>query len=49
MDANTPQGPTPQDSHDAEVRVMALTGMSADAAYSFMQFHSGMRWLRRDA
>ena len=38
--------PGPQDSVDSEVRVAELTGMNADAARTFMDFHTGMRWLR---
>jgi hypothetical protein len=45
MDSPNPH-PTPQDSTDAEQRVSQLTGMSADAARTFMDFHTGMRWLR---
>jgi hypothetical protein len=39
---------SPQDSADAERHVAALTGMTLDSARTFMEFHSGMRWLRRD-
>lgn len=42
-----PLDPTPLDSPDAERRVAELTGMTAEAAKTFMDFHSGMRWLRR--
>jgi hypothetical protein len=45
MDPQPPKT-TPQDSHDAEQRVSDLTGMSSDAAKTFMDFHTGMRWLR---
>ena len=38
--------PTPQDSADAEQFVAGLTGMTADAARAYMDFHTGMRWLR---
>ena len=32
------------------VRVAGLTGMTADAAKTFLDFHTGMRWLHhRDA
>jgi hypothetical protein len=41
-----PQPSTPQDSTDAEQRVAGLTGMSPDAARTFLDFHTGMRWLR---
>ena len=49
MDTERPQTDTPQDSPDAELRLIALTGMTPDSAHTFMEFHSGMRWLRRDA
>jgi hypothetical protein len=48
MDTPNPT-PTPQDSLDAEQRVAGLTGMSADAAHAYMEFHTGMRWLRPKA
>jgi hypothetical protein len=38
--------PTPQDSTDAEQHVVALTGMSQESARTFMDFVTGMRWLR---
>jgi hypothetical protein len=38
--------PTPQDSHDAELRVSGLTGFTPDAARAYLDFHTGMRWLR---
>jgi hypothetical protein len=38
--------PTPQDSTDAEKHVAELTGMTPEAARTFMDFHTGMRWLR---
>ena len=48
MDSPTPiTDPTPQDSLDAEQHVVDLTGMSHDAARTYMDFHTGMRWLRR--
>ena len=37
-------GPDPLDNHD-EGRVVGLTGMTADAAKTFLEFHSGLRWL----
>jgi hypothetical protein len=37
-------GPTPSD----EQRIAELTGMTPDAARTFLEFHTGMRWLRRD-
>jgi hypothetical protein len=47
MDSQSPNTePTPQDSADAEQRVADLTGMSTDAARTFLGFHTGMRWLR---
>jgi hypothetical protein len=42
----TPPHDTPQDSADAEKRVAGLTGMTPEAARTFMDFHNGMRWLR---
>jgi hypothetical protein len=42
----SPQPNTPQDSEDAEKRVAGLTGMTPEAARTFMDFHTGMRWLR---
>jgi hypothetical protein len=39
--------PTPLDSADAAGRVAELTGMTADSARTFMDFHTGSRWLRR--
>jgi len=48
MDSLTPHiDPTPQDSLDAEQHVVDLTRMSADSARTYMDFHTGMRWLRR--
>jgi hypothetical protein len=43
-----PKPESPQDSPDAEQRVAKLTGMTPEAARTFMAFHTGMRWLRRD-
>ena len=40
--------PTPQDSDAAERLVAQLTGMTPESAQTFMDFVSGMRWLRRD-
>jgi hypothetical protein len=40
-------GSTPQDSAENEERISELTGMTRDAARTFLEFHSGMRWLRR--
>ena len=28
--------------------IAELTGMTADAARTYLDFHTGMRWLRRD-
>jgi len=39
-----PSCPHPLDTHD-ESRVAGLTGMSTDAAKTFLDFHTGMRWL----
>jgi hypothetical protein len=48
MDAsNHINEPTPQDSLDAEQHVVDITHMSPDAAHTYMEFHTGMRWLRR--
>ena len=48
MDAPPPiPDPTPQDSLDAEQHVVDLTRMSLDSARTYMDFHTGMRWLRR--
>jgi hypothetical protein len=38
--------PTPQDSDAAERLVVELTGMTPESAQTFMDFVSGMRWLR---
>ena len=38
--------PTPQDSEAAERLVSELTGMTPESAQTFMDFVSGMRWLR---
>jgi hypothetical protein len=37
---------TPQDSEAADRLVAELTGMTLDSAQTFMDFVSGMRWLR---
>jgi hypothetical protein len=42
--SNPTPGPDPLDTHD-ETRVAGLTGMSTDAAKTFLDFHTGMRWL----
>ena len=48
MDASHPiNDPTPQDSVDAEQHVVDITHMSHDSARTYMDFHTGMRWLRR--
>lgn len=41
----TPQPTTPE--RDAE-RLAELTKMSLDSSKTFLEFHSGARWLRRD-
>ena len=41
--------PTPQDSDAAERLVAQLTGMTPESAQTFMDFVSGMRWLRPNA
>ena len=47
MDNTNPTpGPDPLDNHD-EGRVVGLTGFTADAARTFLEFHSGLRWLHR--
>ncbi len=38
---------SPQDSLDAEQHVVDITRMSHDSARTYMDFHTGMRWLRR--
>jgi hypothetical protein len=38
--------PTPQDSEAADRLVAELTGMTRDSAQTYMDFVSGMRWLR---
>ena len=45
-DPNPTPGPDPLDSHDAS-RLAGLTGMTDDAAKTFLAFHTGMRWLHR--
>jgi hypothetical protein len=46
---NSPPTPTPDplDTHD-ESRLVGLTGMSFDSAKTFLDFHTGMRWLHRE-
>ena len=40
--------PTPEDEHVPEdQRLAEITGMTADSARTYLEFHSGMRWLRR--
>jgi hypothetical protein len=49
MDTSPPSNgrkPTPQDSDAAERLVAELTGMTPESAQTFMDFVSGMRWLR---
>jgi hypothetical protein len=43
-DQHPTPAPDPLDTHD-ESRVAGLTGMSTDAAKTFLDFHTGMRWL----
>ncbi len=43
-----PKPPTPLDNPDGEQRIADLTGMTPESARTFMDFHTGMRWLRRD-
>jgi hypothetical protein len=43
-DPNPTPAPDPLDTHD-ESRVARLTGMNTDAAKTFMDFHTGLRWL----
>ena len=41
--------PTPDDEPvSEEQRIAEITGMTTDAARTYLEFHSGMRWLRRD-
>jgi hypothetical protein len=48
MDDQTPKQSTdPLDNHE-EVRLAGLTGMTADAAKTFLAFHTGHRWLHRE-
>ncbi len=45
MDSKNPTpGPDPRDNHD-EGHVAGLTGFTTDAARTFLEFHSGLRWL----
>ena len=48
MDSTSQSTPSPQDSEAAQRLVAELTGMTPDSARTFMDFVSGMRWLRRD-
>jgi hypothetical protein len=48
MDSPSQSNPTPQDSDAAPRLVAQLTGMTPESARTFMDFVSGMRWLRRD-
>jgi hypothetical protein len=48
MDSPSQSNPTPQDSDAAQRLVAQLTGMTPESARTFMDFVSGMRWLRRD-
>jgi hypothetical protein len=42
--------PTPRPFEDVEAaqRLAEITGMTREAAKTFLEFHTGMRWLRRD-
>jgi hypothetical protein len=40
--------PTPHDSATADRFVAELTGMTPDSAQTYLDFVSGMRWLRPD-
>jgi hypothetical protein len=45
MDSTNPTpGPDPLDNQD-EGRVAGLTGFTQDAARTFLEFHTGQRWL----
>jgi hypothetical protein len=48
MDSPSQSNQSPQDSEAAPRLVAQLTGMTPDSARTFMDFVSGMRWLRRD-
>jgi hypothetical protein len=44
----TPE-PTPEaEPVSEEERLAELTGMTRDSARTFLEFHTGMRWLRRE-
>jgi hypothetical protein len=45
-DPNPNPAPDPLDCQD-ESHLAGLTGMSADAAKTFLGFHTGMRWLHQ--
>ena len=48
MDAPNPvPDPTPHEDVDAQ-RLAEIMKTSVDASRTFLDFHSGMRWLRRD-
>jgi hypothetical protein len=45
MDSTNPtHGQDPLDNHE-EGRVAGLTGLTADSAKTFLEFHTGLRWL----
>jgi len=44
----TPRPATPLDSADDQARIAEITGMTHDSARTYLDFHTGMRWLRRD-
>ena len=41
-------GPAFRENADEEQRLAELTGMTPESARTFLDFHTGMRWLRRD-
>ena len=49
MDSTSESNPNPQDSDAAQRLVAELTGMTADSARTYMEFVSGMRWLRPES
>ena len=49
MDTDRPQPTSPQDSADDDLRVIALTGMTPDAAHTYMEFLHGTRFRQRES
>jgi hypothetical protein len=45
--ADMTPGPDPLDTHE-ESRVAGMTGFTSDAAKTFLDFHTGQRWLHRE-